>query len=102
MTEHRYLNNAHSFDDGLVAELKEHKEQSALLHEEKRAEREAAEAGGLDAIAAGTPLDKVKAIIEKKKTPAVQVLKEHEAGKKMASMATRGPRAVYAFLDNKG
>lgn len=101
MTEHRYLNNAHSFDDGLVAELKEHKEQSALLHEEKRAEREAAEAGGLDAIAAGTPLDKVKAIIEKK-TSAAQVLKEHEAGKKMASMATRGPRAVYAFLDNKG
>lgn len=102
MTEHRYLNNAYSFDDALAADLKEHKAQAALLHEEKRAEREAAEAGGLDQIIEGTPLDKVKAIIEKKKHPAEHVLKKHEAGKKMASMATRGPRAVDAFLSNKG
>lgn len=102
MTEHRYLNNAYSFDDALTAELKEHKQESALLYEEKRAEREAAEAGGLDAIVAGTPLDKVKAIIEKKKQPTSHVLKEHETAHKMASMAMRGPRAVNAFLVNKG
>ena len=102
MTEHRYLDHAYSFDDALAAELKEHKTQSALLQEEKRAEREAHEAGGLDAIIEGTPLDKVKAIIEKKRQPSVHVLKQHETAKKMASMATRGPRVVDAFLDNKG
>lgn len=84
--EYRYLNHAYSFDDNLVAELKEHRDSVTLSEEEKRAERETARRGGLDAIVGGTPLDQVKAIIEKKKVSPAQLLKEYEVGEKMKAM----------------
>lgn len=99
MTEHRYLNHAYSFDDSLVAELKEHRDTSVIAQEEKRAEREAARAGGLDAIVAGTPLDQVKAIIEKKKISPTRLLREYEVGEKMRAMRS-APRALDIALED--
>ncbi len=87
MTEYRYLNHAYSFDDSLAAELKEHRDTSVIAQEEKRAEREAAREGGLDAIiVGGTQLDQIRALIEKKKTSPARLLKEYEVGEKMKAM----------------
>jgi len=99
MTEHRYLNHAYSFDDSLAAELKEHRDASVIAQEEKRAEREAARKGGLDAIVGGTPLDQVKAIIEKKKVSPTQLLKEYEVGEKMKAMRDASDASEIALKD---
>jgi hypothetical protein len=100
--DHRYLEAAHRFDDELVADLTAHVEEQGQRAEEKRSSTEEERRGGLDAVVKGTPLDQVKAIIEKKKRPSEQLLKEHEVGKKMAGMSVRGIRTVEGFLGSKG
>lgn len=102
-TDFRYSDNAQKLDDDLVAELTAHRDAKTAEEMEAKTERDIVRAGGLEQIAGGTPLDQVKAIIEKKKKrPAATLLKEHEAGKKMAEMASRGSRAVDNFLGTKG
>ncbi len=101
MRDHRYSENARQLEDDIVSELTTHQQERSMEAEEKQAARLASAGGGLDAIAAGTPLDRVKAIIEKKHTPGHE-LKKHEAGKKMASMSVRGMRAIEQFLGTKG
>lgn len=101
-TDFRYNDRAQKLDDDLVAELVAHRDAKTAEEMEAKTERDIVRAGGLEQIAGGTPLDQVKAIIEKKKRPAATLLKEHEAGKKMAEMASRGSRAVDNFLGTKG
>jgi len=90
MTDYRYSAHAQQLNDELIAELSAHRSERETLAEEKQASHEVATKGGLEAIAKGTPLDVVKAVIEKKKRPVDQVLKEHEVGKKMASKLPGG------------
>lgn len=101
MTEHRYIENARQLDDDLVDELTTHRQERAVVDEEKQATYEASQSGGLDAIIEGTPMDVVQALINKEKHMVDHELKMHVAKKKMASMLGRGTHAVETFLRTK-
>jgi hypothetical protein len=102
MRDFRYDDSARRFDEELTEEIMSSRKAAEAKEEERRASLKAERRGGLDAIADGTPLDQVKAVIEAKKRPAAVVLKEHEVGKKMAAMIGDREAAVDRFLGTKG
>lgn len=102
MTDFRYSANSQQLDKDLLDELTEHREAKLATEHEAQTERDIIRAGGIDEIAKATPLEQVKAIIEKKKKSPELLLKEHAVGKKVAEMAAHSRRAVDDFLGIKG
>ena len=102
MNDHRYMDDAHAFDESLVEILSEAARESAVKEAEAESARKDKAGGGLQRIAEGrTPLDEVKAILEKQQgKTAAQEIREYEVRRELRKVASRPKDIVDGFLEN--
>lgn len=101
MNEWKYNAVAREFDDQLVEAMNENDRDSATKEAEDYTKRRG---GGLQQIVdKPTPLEEVKALIEKKhlKTASQEVL-EYNVRNELVKRASKGKRMVDAFLESSG
>lgn len=93
---YRYNEHRHKLDEDLMNDLRE---ASVEAEAKVAASGRDVEPGSLDNVINGTPLDQVRAVIERKKRPAEIALRNHAIGQKMAGMVAERGRRIDAFFN---
>jgi hypothetical protein len=98
---HRYMNNAHSFDEALERDLKELAIENATEKAAAESKKRENRSGGLQALVGGgpTPLDEVQEIIRRKRLKIAEDLTHHQVRRQMKKMAAKPQRFVDSFLE---